>query len=92
MNAVGLDHDVMTLLHEAGHAFHALRAAPQALYSYRHAPMEFCEVASMSMELIAGEHVSFFYTAEDAGVPGLLILRISWRPWPGWPRSTPFNF
>ncbi len=66
MNAVGLDQDVMTLLHEAGHAFHALAAASQFLYSYRHAPMEFCEVASMGMELLAGDFISVFYNPEDA--------------------------
>ena len=65
MNAAGLDHDVMTLLHEVGHAFHALKAASQSLFSYRHGPMEFCEVASMGMELMAGEHLGAFYNRED---------------------------
>lgn len=66
MNAVGVDDDVRTLLHEAGHAFHALMAREQSLYDYRHAPMEFCEVASMSMELLAGENLSDFYSKVDA--------------------------
>jgi oligoendopeptidase F len=66
MNAVGLDQDVRTLLHEGGHAFHALAAADEPIIAYRHAPMEFCEVASMGMELIAGEHLDVFYAdAED---------------------------
>ncbi|MFA5259767.1 MAG: M3 family oligoendopeptidase, partial [Candidatus Omnitrophota bacterium] len=65
MNAVGLDGDVRTLLHESGHAFHALACASHALYSYRHAPMEFCKVASMSMELLGGEFLSEFYNEED---------------------------
>lgn len=65
MNAVGVDHDVNTLLHEGGHAFHALAAADQRLYAYRHAPMEFCEVASMGMELLAGGLLGEFYE-EDA--------------------------
>lgn len=65
MNAVGIDDDVRTLLHESGHAFHALAAAPLSLIAYRHAPMEFCEVASMTMELIGGEYLDVFYSSED---------------------------
>lgn len=66
MNAVGMDADVRTLLHEGGHAFHALASADEPLYAYRHAPMEFCEVASMSMELLGNEYLEEFYTPEDA--------------------------
>ncbi len=65
MNAVGIDDDVYTLLHEAGHAFHALACASQPLFDYRHAPMEFCEVASMSMELLGKEFLDVFYSRED---------------------------
>ncbi len=65
-NAVGIDGDVRTLLHEGGHAFHALAAASEPLVSYRHAPMEFCEVASMSMELLAGPHLEVFYDRGQA--------------------------
>ncbi|HPN87711.1 MAG TPA: M3 family oligoendopeptidase [Candidatus Omnitrophota bacterium] len=66
MNAVGTDQDVRTLLHESGHAFHALLCADEPLLDYRHAPMEFCEVASMSMELLAGNFLGVFYkNAED---------------------------
>ena len=64
MNAVGTDSDVRTLLHEGGHAFHAFACADDPLLDYRHAPMEFCEVASMSMELLAGEHMDVFYKDE----------------------------
>jgi len=65
MNAVGLDDDVRTILHEAGHAFHALACADEDLLDYRDAPMEFSEVASMGMELLADEHLSVFYNAQD---------------------------
>jgi oligoendopeptidase F len=61
MNAVGLDGDVRTLLHEAGHAFHVFATREEPIGHYRHAPIEFCEVASMSMELLGGEHLSVFY-------------------------------
>ena len=65
MNSVGLDSDVMTLLHEGGHAFHALACAGDPLVDYRHAPMEFSEVASMSMELLGSPHLSVFYNDEE---------------------------
>ncbi len=66
MNAVGVQRDVETILHEAGHAFHALATQPEDLYGYRHAPIEFCEVASMSMELLGNEHIENFYNPADA--------------------------
>ncbi len=66
MNAVGLHRDVQTLLHEAGHAFHTLATRTEDLYSYRSAPIEFCEVASMSMELLGNEFIENFYAAPEA--------------------------
>ncbi len=66
MNAVGVDQDVWTLLHEGGHAFHALATANEELYPYRHAPMEFNEVASMGMELMGSDCLNEFYSDDDA--------------------------
>jgi len=66
MNAVGLQRDVETILHEAGHAFHALATRDEDLHAYRSAPIEFCEVASMSMELLGNEFIGEFYSAADA--------------------------
>lgn len=66
MNAAGLHRDVETMLHEAGHAFHYMDARDEPLMFVRHAPLEFCEVASMSMELIGCDHFDVFYNAEDA--------------------------
>ncbi len=71
MNAVGTDGDVRTLLHEAGHAFHGLASsAAQPLLWNRGAPMEFNEVASMAMELLAlpylGKDRGGFYSGEEA--------------------------
>jgi oligoendopeptidase F len=66
MNAVGIQRDVETILHEAGHAFHALAAREEDLYAYRSAPIEFCEVASMSMELLGNEFIEKFYSTGDA--------------------------
>jgi oligoendopeptidase F len=66
MNAVGIQRDVETILHEAGHAFHALAARGEDLYAYRDAPIEFCEVASMSMELLGNEFIESFYVPPEA--------------------------
>jgi oligoendopeptidase F len=66
MNAVGRDGDLRTLLHEAGHAFHTFATAEEPILDYRHAPMEFCEVASMTMELLANQHLDEFYSSDDA--------------------------
>ena len=53
MNAVGIDDDVRTLLHESGHAFHSFEASRLPLLFQRHPGSEMAEVASMSMELLA---------------------------------------
>jgi oligoendopeptidase F len=67
MNAVGQQRDVETILHEAGHAFHALASRDEDLHAYRNSPpIEFCEVASMSMELLGNEFIEEFYSAADA--------------------------
>jgi oligoendopeptidase F len=61
MNAAGLHADVVTLLHEGGHAFHSLAARGEDVMFLRHAPIEFCEVASMSMELLGADHYDLYY-------------------------------
>jgi oligoendopeptidase F len=66
MNAVGVDGDVRTLLHEGGHAFHALASRGEPLASYRESPIEFCEVASMSMELLGARDLKLFYDEADS--------------------------
>lgn len=71
MNGVGTHDNVQTMLHEAGHAFHAFESMAHAeLYWQMDAPMEFCEVASMAMELLAAPNLvrenGGFYSAEDA--------------------------
>ncbi|CAF0697440.1 M3 family oligoendopeptidase [Candidatus Methylacidithermus pantelleriae] len=66
MNAVGLHRDVETLLHELGHAFHTLCARHHKLLAYRSSPLEFAEVASMSMELLGNDEMEVFYSEEEA--------------------------
>lgn len=65
MNAAGLASDVRTLVHEAGHAFHTLAVRDEPLLSYRHAPTEFSEVASMGMEVLSLPHLDVFYPEEE---------------------------
>lgn len=73
MNAVGLHDDVMTLIHEAGHAFHALESAHLPYYQQRGMTAireEVAEVASTVMELLASpcltKNKGGFYSKEDA--------------------------
>ncbi len=69
MNAVGVFDDVSTLLHEAGHAFHAFEAHGRPLVWERHPGLEMCELASMSMELLAtpylGKSTGGFFSEEE---------------------------
>jgi len=84
MNAAGLQRDVETLLHEGGHAFHCLAARGEPLVFLRSAPMEFCEVASMSMELLGSDHLNVFYGDDsDAARAKRFLLEgiIRFLPW-----------
>jgi len=67
MNAAGMQRDLETMVHEAGHAFHAMLSRDEPLVAYRthFLPIEFAEVASMSMELLAHPYLDEFYD-EDA--------------------------
>ncbi|MHC4939371.1 MAG: M3 family oligoendopeptidase [Planctomycetota bacterium] len=65
-NAVGRREDLRVLLHEGGHAFHTLAARANPLIHYRHGPTEFCEVASMAMEMFGNERLSEVMSEEDA--------------------------
>jgi oligoendopeptidase F len=70
MNAVGIDSDVTTLLHESGHAFHSFEASALPILFQRHPGSEMAEVASMSMELLASPFIDQasggYYTNEEA--------------------------
>jgi oligoendopeptidase F len=57
MNAAGSAENVSTLLHEGGHAFHfAESIRRQSLVWNYSASTEFCEVASMGMELLSAPY------------------------------------
>ena len=65
MNAAGKQGDVETLLHEGGHAFHFIESRDLELIANRGAPIEFCEVASMAMELLGNPYLDVFYDDES---------------------------
>ena len=70
MNAVNIDDDVRTLLHESGHAFHVFETNHLPLVFQQHPGSEMAEVASMSMELLAAPYVDRdhggYYSEADA--------------------------
>jgi len=66
MNAAGLQGDLETMIHEAGHAFHSLYCGHLELIDERDYPIEFAEVASMSMELLTQPWWDKFYDSEEA--------------------------
>jgi oligoendopeptidase F len=65
MNAAGLQGDLETMIHESGHAFHSLYCGHLELIDERNYPIEFAEVASMSMELLTQPGWSIFYDEQE---------------------------
>jgi oligoendopeptidase F len=65
MNAVGLHRDMVTMVHEGGHAVHAFLAANLELTEFKSTPSEVAELASMSMELISMEHWEAFFENKE---------------------------
>lgn len=69
MNAVGSSTDVRTLFHESGHAFHVLERSVLPYHHQWRPGMEFAEVASTAMELLAAPYLEgedSFFTFEEA--------------------------
>lgn len=65
MNAAGTSGDVITMMHEGGHAVHSFLAHDLKLSAFKEYPMEIAELASMSMELFTMEHWYIFYPDAD---------------------------
>lgn len=61
MNAAGSLLDLTTMVHEMGHAIQSWLMAPSRLFIHRHLPSEIAELASMSLELIALDHMNLFF-------------------------------
>ncbi|WP_347156459.1 M3 family oligoendopeptidase [Pontibacter chitinilyticus] len=64
MNATSSLRDVITMLHEGGHAVHSFLTREMSLNAFKHPPSEVAELASMSMELISMDYWDTFF--EDA--------------------------
>jgi oligoendopeptidase F len=62
MNAAGQMQDLITMVHEGGHAVHSFLAHPLPLTGFKEYPMEIAEVASMSMELFSMENWDVFFS------------------------------
>jgi oligoendopeptidase F len=66
MNASGSLRDMVTLMHEGGHAVHSIVTRFLPLSFFKHTSSEVAELASMSMELMTMDHWDvYFENAED---------------------------
>ena len=65
MNAAGTIGDLITMMHEGGHAVHSFLSHDLELSALKEYPMEIAELASMSMELFSMEHWDVFFTDKD---------------------------
>ena len=65
MNAVGSQRDVVTMVHEGGHAVHSFLSRDLEMTEFKSTPSEVAELASMSMELLSMEHWDVFYDNEE---------------------------
>ncbi len=88
-NAVGTHEDVLTLMHEGGHSFHAFETFHLPYHQQRsesNVPMEFAEVASMAMEYLSSpyleEKFGGYYSAADAARARVDHLELNLRFWP----------
>jgi oligoendopeptidase F len=86
MNSVGLHDDVQTLIHEGGHAFHVFESARLPYFQQKQVGLEFCEVASMGMELLASPYLvkekGGFYSLREAAQARIEFLETAICFWP----------
>ena len=61
MNAVGSQRDIVTMVHEGGHAVHSFLSRDLPLTEFKSTPSEVAELASMAMELLSMDHWDVFY-------------------------------
>ncbi|HMT28216.1 MAG TPA: M3 family oligoendopeptidase, partial [Bacteroidia bacterium] len=66
MNSTNSLRDLVTIVHEGGHAVHSILTKDLEYVEFRSTPSEVAELASMSMELISMEHWgSYFNNSEE---------------------------
>ena len=64
MNATSTLRDLVTIMHEGGHAVHNFLTRDLELNDFKSTPSEVAELASMSMELISMDYWNVFFTDE----------------------------
>lgn len=62
MNATSTLRDMVTIMHEGGHAIHNFLTRDLELNDFKSTPSEVAELASMSMELISMDHWNVFFS------------------------------
>jgi oligoendopeptidase F len=65
MNATSTLRDMVTIMHEGGHAVHNFLTRDLELNDFKSTPSEVAELASMSMELISMDHWDIFFTNDE---------------------------
>ena len=65
MNSTSTLRDMVTLMHEGGHAVHAFLADDLELNDFKNTPSEVAELASMSMELISMDAWDVFFNTKE---------------------------
>jgi oligoendopeptidase F len=65
MNATDSVRDLVTMVHEGGHAIHSFEVRDMPINAFRNTTSEVAELASMSMELISMEHWDVFFENEN---------------------------
>jgi oligoendopeptidase F len=65
MNATDSLRDLVTMVHEGGHAIHSFEVRNMPINAFRNPTMEVAELASMAMELISMEHWGVFFENEE---------------------------
>ncbi|MEZ5173644.1 MAG: M3 family oligoendopeptidase [Bacteroidia bacterium] len=65
MHASGSLRDMVTMMHEGGHALHSWLSKDLELNDFKNTPSEIAEVASMAMELLSMEHWETFFSDKN---------------------------
>lgn len=65
MNSTNSEHDLITMVHEGGHAVHTFLTHDLELQTFKETTSEIAEVASMGMELMTMQHWDIFYADAD---------------------------
>lgn len=64
MNSVGSLRDLITMVHEGGHAVHSFLSKDLEITAFKNLPSEVAELASMSMELLSIDQWGLFFEHE----------------------------